>query len=89
MAGRIYFSFLFCLLTNPLMNVLWSELYGLKVGWILVLGFIFIVSCIVFLSGIEDIEKEINKLKVSNENRVREIVGLEREIDNIKGKEKT
>lgn len=89
MAGRIYFSFLFCLLTNPLINVLWSELYGLKVGWILVLGFIFVVSCIVFLSGIEDIEKEINRLRVSNENRVREIVGLEREIDNIKGKEKT
>ena len=77
MAGRIYFSFLFCLLTNPLINVLWSELYGLKVGWILVLGFIFVVSCIVFLSGIEDIEKEINRLRVSNENRVREIVGLE------------
>lgn len=89
MAGRIYFSFLFCLLTNPLMNILWARFYGLKIGWMLVLSFIFIVSCVVFLSGIEDIEKEINKLKVSNENRVREIVGLEREIDNIKGKEKT
>ena len=89
MAGRIYFSFLFCLLTNPLTNVLWADFYNLKFHWMLILDFIFIISCIVFLSGIDNLEREINKLKVCNENRVREIVGLEREIDNIKGKEKT
>jgi hypothetical protein len=89
MAGRIYFSFLFCLLTSPLINVLWAELYGLKFGWILALDFIFVISAIAFLSGIDNLEREINKLKVCNENRVREIVGLEREIDNIKGKGKT
>ncbi len=89
MTGRIYFSFLFCLLTNPLTNILWANLYGLKFGWMLVSDFIFVVSCIVFLSEIENLEREINKLKVCNENRIREIVGLERKIDNIKGKGKT
>lgn len=89
MTGRIYFSFLFCLLTNPFMNVLWVDHYNFKFHWMLVLDLIFIISCIVFLSGIDNLEREINKLKVCNENRVREIVGLEREIDNIKGKGKT
>ena len=87
MASRIYFSVLFCIITNPIMNTLWVLLYDLKFGWMLTLDFIFVVSCTIFLTCIEDIEKEIKTLKVSNENRVREIV--KREIDNIKGKEKT
>ena len=87
MTGRIYFSFIFCLLTNPFMNILWTDLYNFKFHWMLILDFIFIISCIVFLTGINNLEREINKLKVCNENRVKEIIRLEEEIDNIKGKE--
>lgn len=83
MTGRIYFSVLFCIITNPIMNTLWVMLYDLKFGWMLTLDFIFVVSCTVFLTGIEDIVKEINKLKVSNENRMREIIELEGKIDEL------
>ena len=83
MTGRIYFSVLFCIITNPIMNTLWVMLYDLKFGWMLALDFIFVVSCTVFLTGIEDIVKEINKLKVSNENRMREIIELEGKIDEL------
>lgn len=89
MTGRIYFSVLFCIITNPIMNTLWVMLYDLKFGWMLALDFIFVVSCMVFLTGVEDIVKEINKLRISNENRMKETVELKKEIDNINNKEKT
>lgn len=90
MSGKIYFSFLFCLLTNPLTNVFIETEFELKFGWTIILNLIFVVSCIVFLSGLEKIEEQLKKIEVWNKNREREIIALERRLDELKKeKEKT